>query len=158
MLANSLNPVAILNVGEVQAAAPKLGLVVNTCDVKGANDIAPAIEQLTGRTQALYVVGDSLVFDNQVQINTLALVARLPTMFPQRDTSRPGADLLRNEFPRPVPTCCRNGRQDFARRKTRRHTSRAADKVRACDQPQDRESARPRSAATLLARADEVIE
>jgi putative ABC transport system substrate-binding protein len=85
VLANSLNPVAILNVGEVQAAAPKLGLVVNTCDVKGANDIAPAIEQLTGRTQALYVVGDSLVFDNQVQINTLALVARLPTMFPQRE-------------------------------------------------------------------------
>jgi putative tryptophan/tyrosine transport system substrate-binding protein len=80
VLANSRNPVAILNVGEVQAAAPKLGLEVNTLDVKRADDIAPAIDQLTGRTQALYVVGDSLVFNNQVQINTLALVARLPTM------------------------------------------------------------------------------
>ena len=80
VLANVHNPAATLNVGEVQAAAPKLGLEVNTCDVKGADDIAPAIDQLTGRTQALYVVGDSLVFDNQVKINTLALVARLPTM------------------------------------------------------------------------------
>ena len=85
VLANGHNPTAILNVGEVQAAAPKLGLEVNTCDVKGADDIAPAIDQLTGRTQALYVVGDSLVFDNQVQINMLALVAHLPTMFPQRE-------------------------------------------------------------------------
>jgi putative tryptophan/tyrosine transport system substrate-binding protein len=85
VLANGHNPTAILNVGEVQAAAPKLGLEVNTCDVKGADDIAPAIDQITGRTQALYVVGDSLVFDNQVQINTLALDARLPTMFPQRE-------------------------------------------------------------------------
>ena len=80
MLANVHNPTATLNVGEVQAAAPKLGLEVNTLDVKRADDIAPAIDQLTGRTQALYVVGDSLVFNNQVQINALALVARLPTM------------------------------------------------------------------------------
>ena len=85
VLVNVHNPTATLNVGEVQAAAPKLGLEVNTCDVKGADDIAPAIDQLTGRTQALYVVGDSLVFDNQVQINMLALVAHLPTMFPQRE-------------------------------------------------------------------------
>ena len=85
VLANVHNPTATLNVGEVQAAAPKLGLEVNTCDVKGADEIAPAIDQLTGRTQALYVVGDSLVFDNQVQINMLALVAHLPTMFPQRE-------------------------------------------------------------------------
>ena len=90
VLANSHNPVAIRNVGEVQAAAPKLGLEVNTLDVKRADDIAPAIDQLTGRTQALYVVGDSLVFNNQVQINTLALVARLPTMFTTvEDTSKP---------------------------------------------------------------------
>jgi ABC-type uncharacterized transport system substrate-binding protein len=80
VLANGHNPLAILNVGEVQAAAPKLGLEVKTLDVKRADDIAPAIEQLKGRTQAIYVVGDSFVFENQIQINTLALVARLPTM------------------------------------------------------------------------------
>jgi putative tryptophan/tyrosine transport system substrate-binding protein len=85
VLANGHNLIATLNVGEVQAAAPKLGLEVNTLDVKRADDIAPAIDQLKGRTQAIYVVGDHFVFDNQIQINTLALVARLPTMFPQRE-------------------------------------------------------------------------
>ena len=80
VLANGHSPTAILNVGEVQAAAPKLGLEVNTLDVKRADDIAPAIDQIKGRTQAIYVVGDPLFFDNQIQVNTLALVARLPTM------------------------------------------------------------------------------
>ena len=42
--------------------------------------LAPAIDSLKGRAQAIYVVGDPIVFDNQIQINTLALVARLPTM------------------------------------------------------------------------------
>jgi putative ABC transport system substrate-binding protein len=74
------NPTAMLNVGEVQAAAAKLGLEVITLDVERAEDIAPAIDSLKGRAQAIYVVGDPLVFDNQIQINTLALVARLPTM------------------------------------------------------------------------------
>ena len=39
----------------------------------------------TGRAQALYVVGDPLVFNNRVQINALALVARLPTMHNVRE-------------------------------------------------------------------------
>jgi putative ABC transport system substrate-binding protein len=79
-LANGLSPTAILNVGEVQAAALQLGLEVNTLDVRRTDDIAPVIDQLKGRTQAIYVVGDYFVFDNQIQINTLALVARMPTM------------------------------------------------------------------------------
>src|SRR5262249_49173569 len=83
--ANGDNLTATLNVGEVQGAAPKLGLQVNTLDVKRSDDIASAIDQLKGRTQAIYVVGDPFVFDNQIQINTLALVARLPRIFPQRE-------------------------------------------------------------------------
>ena len=74
------NPTAMLNVGEVQSAALKLGLEVIPLDVKRADDLAPAIDSLKGRAQAIYVVGDPIVFDNQIQINTLALVARLPTM------------------------------------------------------------------------------
>jgi ABC-type uncharacterized transport system substrate-binding protein len=80
MLANGHSPTAMLNVSEVQAAAPKLSLEVNTLDLRRADDIASAIEQLKGRAQAIYVVGDAFVFDNQTQINRLALVARLPTM------------------------------------------------------------------------------
>jgi putative ABC transport system substrate-binding protein len=79
-LTNVNNPTAMLTVSEVQAAARKLGLDIVPLDIKRAEDIAPAIDALKGRAQALYVVGDPLIADNQIQINTLALVARLPTM------------------------------------------------------------------------------
>ena len=80
VLANLRNPTSMLNVGEVQAAAPRLGLEIIMVELGRADEIAPAMEQLKGRAQALYIVGDPFVLDNQIQINTLALVARLPTM------------------------------------------------------------------------------
>jgi putative tryptophan/tyrosine transport system substrate-binding protein len=84
VLANANNRTATLSVDEVQLAARKLGLEIAAVGVKRADDIAPAIESLKGRVQALYVVGDPLVADNQIQINTLALAARLPTMHHSR--------------------------------------------------------------------------
>jgi putative ABC transport system substrate-binding protein len=84
VLANPRNPTAMLNVVEVEASAPKLGVEIIKLELGRAEDIAPAIEGLKGRAQALYVVGDPFVFDNQIRINTLALVARLPTMHNER--------------------------------------------------------------------------
>jgi putative ABC transport system substrate-binding protein len=79
-LANINNPTAKLSVDEVQVAGRKLGLEIIPGDIKRAEDIAPTIETLKANAQALYVAGDPFVADNQIQINTLALVARLPTM------------------------------------------------------------------------------
>ena len=83
-IANVNNPTAMGNVREIQEAAVKLALQIMPLDIKRAEDIAPAIETLKGRAQALYVVGDPLIADNQIQINTLALAARLPTMHGSR--------------------------------------------------------------------------
>jgi putative ABC transport system substrate-binding protein len=83
-IANANNPTAMGNVREVETAAVKLGLQVMPLDIKRAEDVAPAMETLKGRVQALYVVGDPLIADNQIQINTLALAARLPTMHGSR--------------------------------------------------------------------------
>jgi putative ABC transport system substrate-binding protein len=83
-IANVNNPTAMGNVREVEEAAVKLVLQIMPLDIKRAEDIAPAIEMLKGRAQALYVVGDPLIADNQIQINTLALAARLPTMHGSR--------------------------------------------------------------------------
>jgi putative tryptophan/tyrosine transport system substrate-binding protein len=83
-IANVNNPTAIGNVHEVEAASAKLALQIMPLDIKRAEDVAPAIETLKGRAQALYVVGDPLIADNQMQINTLALAARLPTMHGSR--------------------------------------------------------------------------
>jgi putative ABC transport system substrate-binding protein len=48
--------------------------------MRRAEDIAPALEALKGRADALYVAPDALVNANRIRINTLALGARLPTM------------------------------------------------------------------------------
>ena len=80
IMANVGNPAAVLEMGEVQAAARTLGLEVATLEIRRAEDIAPAFEALKGRADALYVCADPLVNTNRIRINTLALGARLPTM------------------------------------------------------------------------------
>jgi GAF domain-containing protein len=57
-----------------------LGLTVVTLKVRGAGDIAPAFEALKGRADALYVCSAPLLSTNRIQINSLALGARLPTI------------------------------------------------------------------------------
>jgi putative tryptophan/tyrosine transport system substrate-binding protein len=80
IIGNVGNPLTVLEMGEVQAAARTLGLEVATLDIRRADDIAPAFDALKGRADALYLCGDPLVTTNRVRINTLALGARLPTM------------------------------------------------------------------------------
>jgi len=81
IMANVDFPAAAQEMDEIQAAATKLGLDVATFELRRAEDIAPAFEALKGRGEALYVVGDALVITHRVRINTLALTARLPTIF-----------------------------------------------------------------------------
>src|SRR5262249_1189596 len=85
ILANASNPASGMEMGELQAAAKALGLDVVTLEIRRAEDIAPAFETLKGRAQALYVAGDPLMITNRVRINTLALGARLPTTYNQRE-------------------------------------------------------------------------
>src|SRR5262245_41849764 len=79
-LGNVGNPASVLELAEVQAAARTLGLEVAAADMRRAEDIAPAFDSLRGRAEALFVSADPLVFNNRIRINTMALVARLPTM------------------------------------------------------------------------------
>ena len=81
IMANVGNSFAVLEVREVQAAARTLGLEDAIFEIRRAEDIVPAVKALKGRAEALYVGNDPLVFTNRVRINTLALGARLPTMY-----------------------------------------------------------------------------
>src|SRR5262249_14914601 len=85
VLANVSSPIAVLEMGEIEAAAKALGLDVFTLEIRRAEDIAPAFETLKGRAQALHVAGDPLMITNRVRINTFALVARLPATYNQRE-------------------------------------------------------------------------
>jgi putative tryptophan/tyrosine transport system substrate-binding protein len=90
IMANVDAPVAVLEMGEVQAAARTLGLEAVTLEIRRAEDIAPAIDALKGRADALYVCGDPLVITNRVRINTSALGARLPTTYNVKESVEAG--------------------------------------------------------------------
>jgi putative ABC transport system substrate-binding protein len=85
IMANVGGPGAVLEMHEFQEAARTLRLEVIPLEIRRTEDIAPALESLKGRVDALYVAGDPLANLNRVRINTFALVARLPTMYVQRE-------------------------------------------------------------------------
>ena len=85
IMANVELPSAASEMREVQTAARTLGLDATTFPIRRAEDIAPAFEALKGSADALYIVGDGLVITHRVRINTLALIARLPTIYPVRE-------------------------------------------------------------------------
>jgi ABC-type uncharacterized transport system substrate-binding protein len=58
-----------------------LGLDIAVVEIRSAEEIAPAIEALKDRTDALIVPSEPLYNTNRNQINSLALRARLPTIY-----------------------------------------------------------------------------
>jgi putative tryptophan/tyrosine transport system substrate-binding protein len=80
VMANVGSPIGVLEIREVEDAGRTSGLEVVRLEIRGAEDIGPAIETVKGRAHALIVVTEPLVNTNRMRINTLALAARLPTM------------------------------------------------------------------------------
>jgi putative ABC transport system substrate-binding protein len=85
---------SVLEIGQVQAAARKLGLEIVTSEIRQAADITPAFEALKSRADAFYGQTNPLIVGNRARINTLALGARMPTIYgtrvlcPTEQTSR----------------------------------------------------------------------
>jgi putative ABC transport system substrate-binding protein len=90
IMANIGSRIGVLEMADVQAAAQSLGLEVVKLEIRRTEDIAPAIEGLDGRADALYVVTEPLANTNRDQINTLALAARLPTLHGQQPYVKAG--------------------------------------------------------------------
>src|SRR2546430_8328381 len=72
IIANVGSPGAVLEMGEVQAAARTLGLEATTVEIRRAEDIAPAFDASKVRAEALSVCTDPLVITNRARIHTLA--------------------------------------------------------------------------------------
>jgi putative ABC transport system substrate-binding protein len=85
IMVNMSNPLAVLEMGEAQAAVRALDLEAAALEIRQAEDIAPAFETLKGRADALYVITDPLMNTFRIRTNTLALGARLPTMYGTRE-------------------------------------------------------------------------
>jgi len=90
LLGNVENPEIVLEMHQVQDAAQKLGVQVAALEIHRAEDIAPALESIKGRAQALYACTDPLINLNQLAINDWALGARLPTMHDVRNLVETG--------------------------------------------------------------------
>jgi putative ABC transport system substrate-binding protein len=91
IIANVGYPAAVLDMNEVQVAARTLGVdVVDKLEIRKPEDVAPAFDALKGGAQALYVCGDALIDSLRARINTLALGARLPTLYPNREYLQAG--------------------------------------------------------------------
>jgi putative tryptophan/tyrosine transport system substrate-binding protein len=85
IMANVDAPAVVLEAADVQATAGALGLEMVRSEIRRAKDIAPALEALKGRADALLVPPEPLVFANRIRINILAASAQLPTMYGSRD-------------------------------------------------------------------------
>jgi len=85
------NAQPVLEMGETEAAAGTLGIEVAPIEIRRVEDFGPAFrEALKAKADALYVAIDQLMVANLMRILTLALGARLPTIFSTRDFVRGG--------------------------------------------------------------------
>jgi putative tryptophan/tyrosine transport system substrate-binding protein len=90
VMLNAGYPATELELHEVQAAAHPLDLEVVPLEIRRAEDITQGFAALKSQTDALYVIGDALTFANRTRIITLALGARLPTIFADRSFVQAG--------------------------------------------------------------------
>jgi putative tryptophan/tyrosine transport system substrate-binding protein len=80
VLANASSPVTLPEIREVRTVAEALGIEIAVPEIWRAEHIAPALGALKGRADAIYVQAEPLFNFNRVQINALALSARMPTV------------------------------------------------------------------------------
>jgi ABC-type uncharacterized transport system substrate-binding protein len=83
--ANAGSANAVLEMSETETAASKYGLNVVKPEIRSVDDLAAAVEAFKGRVEALYFCPDPLFTTSRRRIATLAIGARLPTMFAFRE-------------------------------------------------------------------------
>jgi putative ABC transport system substrate-binding protein len=84
-IANASNPGAMAEMRAFEATARDLGFETSLFEIRRAADIEPAFELLKGKVDALDVVPDPLTASNRIRLITLALAARVPTIYGNRD-------------------------------------------------------------------------
>ena len=90
-MSNAGNPASVLEVREIEATAKRLGLALVSAEIRNAEDISSSFGRLKGRADALFIAPDAVINTNRDRINALALDVRLPTMHGFRDPVVGGA-------------------------------------------------------------------
>jgi len=89
-MGNTDNPFVLREMREFQTAADTLALKAVTSEIRQPRDIVPAFDALKHRADAIYLASEGLVDANRLRINILALGARLPTTWAQRELVEAG--------------------------------------------------------------------
>jgi ABC-type uncharacterized transport system substrate-binding protein len=88
---NADNTQPVLEMGETQGEARRLGLEVAPLAIRRAEDVSAAFQGLKTRADALYVAVDQLIVANRAPILASALSERMPTIFSTSDFAKGGA-------------------------------------------------------------------
>ena len=136
-------------VGVIQSVAPSLGVEVSPVNVRDAGEIERAVTAFARAPNGgLIVTASALAIVHRDLIVALAARHKLPAVYFERYLRRRRRpDLLWARFRRPVPARGRLRRPHPQGREAGRPAGAGADQVRAGDQPQDRQGARPHRAA-----------
>jgi putative tryptophan/tyrosine transport system substrate-binding protein len=72
---------SVMEIDQIKASAGTQDIELATFQIDGPQDLAPAFDAFKGKTEAVYVVSNPFTTTHRTGILTLALGARLPTMF-----------------------------------------------------------------------------
>jgi putative ABC transport system substrate-binding protein len=85
VLLNPANPVEALGLKEILAAAPRVGMKIESMAVRTADDYTAAFAVvIASRADALFAFGNPVNFKNRQLIVEFALKSRLPNLFQER--------------------------------------------------------------------------
>ena len=135
--------------GAIQAVAPSLGVEVSPVNVRDAGEIERAIAAFARAPNGgLIVTASALATSSSRSDRRAGGPAQLPAVYSDRFFVDAGGLISYGpDLRRPVPARGRLRRSHPQGREAGRPAGAGADQVRAGDQPQDRQGARPRSAA-----------
>ena len=130
--------------GAIQAVAPSLGVELSPIDMRDAGEIERGITAFArGSNGGLIVTASALATVHRELIITLAARHKLPAVYLGRSLVTGGGLISYGPDGRPVPARRRLRRSHPQGREAGGPAGAGADQVRAGDQPQDRQGARP---------------
>ena len=143
----------------IQSVAPSVGVEVSAISVHDAGEIERKISKFANSPNGgLILTASAWAVVHRSLIIALAARHKLPAVYYRRTSPSRRLDLLWLRYFCTVQWRGRLRRSHPQGREASRFACASAEQVRTGDQSQDRQGARPRCAASFLARADEVIE
>jgi putative ABC transport system substrate-binding protein len=153
ILANPTHPATAAELRELGTAARHLKVQLRTFEIRTPADVEPAFAAMVkGAVGAVVVLTDPVLLFSDLAIVRLAAQHRLPLIAESTNYTRAGGLMsYGTSFPDLSRRAVRVRRPDPQGRQTRRTPRGAADEIRAGDQSQDREGARPHDPAVAPA-------